>query len=303
MSQQNDEAVRWLTGFVLQAAKLAASSEGAIIQGRITGKEGRYQVVSRLGNASRYNLYHCLLPNGRYGVLQIAASTEYNDALDREALALRLMQAKAIEVESGNTGPKPYNYQCFIPSVVETFICDGQQGRRIDILDFTETIDEGFNQLAPLCYIYDRERSRIDPRTAAWILGKTLKILAFAHAQGITNGLVTGSNILVEREQHGVVLFDWTLTEMYPTEVVPPAIASSEIADAARLAISALGGDLSDGTLPESDQLPDDRFQRYVWNLAQGRSSNAAAAHGQFYELIYGLWPRKFHPFTSYRLD
>ncbi len=297
----DDGAVSWLTGLVLGAGEVM--EQGRTLQGCITGACGTsYALVNRLGRTSRYNLYHCKLADGRYGVFKIASSADFNDDLDREGFVLATMAEKAEELEAGNTTSKPYNFDCFFPRLVESFIAQSQNGRRANVLDFADSVKDGLNHLTPIADIWEKDKTRVDPRTIAWILGKTLKVLSFAHDQGISNGFVSGSNILLERDQHGVILFDWTLSELNPHGRVPELVASQEIADAAKLAIRALGGDPTTGSIPESEQLTDPAFARYIWQLAQGRESDALIAHDRFYELVFKEWPRKFHPYTAVAL-
>ncbi|HSI21353.1 MAG TPA: hypothetical protein VLA04_06745 [Verrucomicrobiae bacterium] len=296
----------WLTGLVLGAARALPIAEKQRVAGYIsTPKGAAYQVLQPLGNAEHYNLHGCLLPGDseQIGVLKIAATTKDNDSLDREAMILKMMREKAEEAErhASRGGGVRLNYHYFFPQVVDSFICPEQDERRINILGFPPVI-ETLSQLSPLTALR-QEGIRADPRTGAWIIGKTLKVLAFAHGQGISNRNITASNILIEREQHGVVIFDWTRSKLAsPTETNAPE-ESEDLRSLGRLATSILGGDLKTGELPKDDQLTDERFQKLIRDLAQGKFSSAISAYTRFYELIYTLWPREFHPFMAYSLE
>lgn len=295
--EADTDAASWLTGVLLGASAAEVPSLGTL-----TSPSGNvYQLLEKVGDTPRFNLYLCLLPSGRSGVLKIAATTEHNEALNNEVLVLRLLRARAEEVEAGNKGPA-YNYDVFFPTVVESFISNTQGDRRVSILGFAEVI-ENATQLTPLTRLTKVEHVRVDPKTVAWIVGKLLKVLSFAHDQGIANRLVASSNVLIEREQHGVVLFDWTNAQLYPDGRVPTHVSAEEIAQAASLTFTILGGDPEKGVIPESEQLTDDRFVQFLHSLVRGHMSNALKAHGEFYELIYGLWPRGFHKFTTYSLE
>ncbi len=265
----------------------------------------RYQVGESLGEAERFNLYACPLAEGRCGMLKIASSAVHNAALDREAFVLRLMTDRAAEVEAKSRDKKRrFNYSSFFPELIESFIAPDQDDRRVNILGFPKEITV-LSQLTPITALADVEKVRIDPRTAAWMLGKLLKVLSFAHDQGITNGLVIGNNVLIEREYHGVVLFDWTLATINNDSFAPPDLATVEMAEAAIMVIDALGGDLEKGyQLPPSDQLTDERFSQFLFSLARGGDlARTSEAHRRFYDLIWSLWPREFHPFTTLPLE
>lgn len=296
--------VEWLTGLVLEAASLEDSRRTQTVQGQITSPSGRsYQVLQKLGATGRYNLYLCLLPNGSTGVLKIAASGEQNSLLDKEALIMRLMSERAEEVErKRDPTQKPFNYQYFFPNLFESFLSESQGGRRVNILSFPEEV-ESLTQLTPLTELTEKEQLRVDPKTAAWILGKTLKVLAFAHDQGISNGLVVGSNILIEKAEHGVLLFDWTMATIHPGGTTPTEVCKQEITQAANAAIKIMGGDKDTQTIPSSDQLVDNRFELILQQMVRGGFSSASTAHDSFYKLIYELWPRGFHHFTTYKLN
>lgn len=244
-------------------------------------------------------MYLTLLPTGRSGVLKVAVDSEQNDALNNEAVALKMLRVRAEEAEATNQGGKPYNFDLFFPDLVETFVSPTQGERRINILGFPEAI-EVFTQLTPVSQIREAEGVRVDPRTSAWILGKLLKVLAFTHSQGISNGMVTGSNVLVERGLHGVILFDWTLCQIHPAGKVPALLVKTELMNAAKLTVSSLGTTSPSVRLPESDQLTDGRFEEFLRRLSEGKIASATEAHERFYELIESLWGRRFHPFTAY---
>jgi hypothetical protein len=302
------EAANRLKDFYNQAVfKIKNGTYGTIqetvVKGRITSPAGKsYQLTERLGSASRYSMYQCLLPDEKFGLLKVTTQAQYNSNLDREALILRILAERAIEVEKQNKTSLPYNYQLFFPRLVESFISKEQDNRRINILAFPDQIKK-MSQLTPISSIIKVERERVDPKTGAWMLGKELKALAFAHDQNISNESVFASNILVEKELHGVIVFDWSSAILH-SKKVPGINRMKDIIQAARLAIAVMGGDLEEGTLPESEQLPDGQFEKYIFKLAKGQVNDSNLACRQFYDLIREMWPeRDFHPYTSYPRD
>lgn len=297
--------IEWLTGVLLGAAGAIPSAEAPISQGTITSPSGQsYQVMDRLGKTDRYTLYQCLLPSERFGVLKIAATTGHNAPIDLEAFILQTMSAKAREIEAASDPDlKPLNYQHFFPELVESFISAGQGGRRISILSYPEEIDTPL-QITPISSLVGKERVRVDPRTAAWIFGKVLKVLGFAHDQSIANGFVTGTNILIEREQHGVIIFDWTQASMYRKGRIPSESVREEVAQAARWAVFIMGGNPDTYYLPDYPEQLDARqkeqFMAFFQRLIEGKVHSASEEHRAFYRMVHGFWGRLFHPFTAY---
>lgn len=265
----------------------------------------RYTVGKQLGETEQFRIYECEFAEGKVGILKIATEVVFNGILDREAYILETLRNEAIRYEEAfakeNPGTKQMlNYQICFPNIIESFVADDQGGRRINIFNITH-VDDDLSRLVPIAHITSRDRVRVDPRTSAWIMGKLLKLLAFAHDQGISIGQVTGENILVERDEHFVVIFDWSQAD--PNADLSSDIFAQEVAQAATEVIRVLGGDPVTGVLPEDEQLVDDRYATHLHELALGKKSNAFNAHRDFYKLIRSLWPREFHPFTSYNLE
>lgn len=292
----------WLTQFVLGASSALPVVPALKATVTITSPfKTIYTVYSKLGSTERYNLYQCTFKDDQFALLKIAKDKENNGYLDREGLILRLLFDRALEVESKNTGSKPFNYQLFFPGLVESFICKTQADRRVNIVGFPEEIQDK-KQLVPISNLRDVERVRVDPKTSVWIIGKWLKVLAFAHDQGIANGGNTGSNLLIEKDEHGVILFDWTGATDYQENGVPTSVCRSEIMEIGQWAFQILGGDSQKGTLPEDKQLTDSQYADFLMKMAHGEFFNAGATLDQFYKLAHGKWPPKFHDFTVYPL-
>lgn len=260
-----------------------------------------YGVGERLGETDTFTIYACTLPNGANGILKIATAKEHNGILDREAFVLQTLQELAVLIEERTAEREPgkgeMGYKHFFPELIEGFIAVDQGERYVLILGFSEVAKELID-LAPLEHLILRDRVRVDPKTSVWIMGKLLKLLDFAHRQGISV-TINGENILINREHHKVLIFDWSQS-IIKGGPVEADIACEEISQAAREVIKALGGDPETGNLPADDQLDSDWYQELLWSLASGHEDNASEAHTHFYNLVRPVWPSKFHPFTAY---
>lgn len=260
-----------------------------------------YRVGKLLGSSSdRFNFYECepTSEKGRPCILKVAQTKEVNGLLDKETFLLQVMADYALSLESKNTGKKPYNYGSFFPSPIGSFIPEGQDGRRVSVIGFPRDI-EVLSQLVPVSALAQVDRVWVDPRTSAWIVGKLLKVVDFAHAQGISVGSVTSDNTVIERDLHGVIVFDWTRASHHGEGRVPASVAGKELSNVAEIGIAALGGDLATGKLLPNEQLTDGRFEAFLRNMQLGYVTHAGDAHRRFYELIWDMWPNAFHPFTT----
>lgn len=266
----------------------------------------KYVVGKLLGETDEFRIYQCQLPDGGVGILKIAVSPANNGILDREAFILQTMRDEALrceeEYQKENPG-KALNYQICFPNLVESFVSPDQGDRRINIMNFVNVSDD-LGRLVPVDHVINRDHVRIDPRTSAWIMGKLLKLLSFAHGQGISVGKVTGENILLERDQHYIAVFDWSQAILHAGNEVQAEVASEEISRAAKAVISLLGGDLNTEELPPDNQLEDDRYARHLFALSQGEEKDSWRAHEDFYRLIRTtLGWRGYHTFTTYSLE
>jgi len=281
----------------------------------VEGPEGPYEVFfdptrgehKGVGFTPQYDLYQCVqIPTGRQCLLQIASHRRFSGNLDRAAYYLRQLRAEALRVEEEyarvKTDPKEMlNYQLGFPELVASFVSEQQGRRRINILAF-DCADE-MHELSPLRNIPFVDRERIDTKTSAWILGKTLKILAFVHESNIGIGTLDITKVIVHPNGHIPILFDWSSATSYTGGVSRDA-QRSEIMGLARATIIALGGDPMSRTIPlEGNEEDFEPYVEILRQLAGGRFQSASAAHEAFYGVVTSIWtPGRFHPWTTFPL-
>jgi hypothetical protein len=264
----------------------------------------RYNVGEMVAKMAAYRLYLCTVEGDEHRRLfQVATAVDNNGVLDRTAylLGLLLEQAEKLETEYREVKGEPeakLNYQLLFPELIDSFELPEQGGRRANVLGFRNVSDT--RQMVPLSNLVRKDRHRVDLKTSAWIMGRLLKLLAFAHGQGITVRDVTPRNVLIEPDRHSVVVFDWGRAQQYP-DGVPTLDVREDILGAARTVIDVLGGTVETG-FPNDGT---DAFAPYAERLtalARNGERDADQAHREFYELVDGLWPRAYHPFTSFPL-
>lgn len=258
-----------------------------------------YRIERRqIGETERFRLHRATLPDGGNGIAVVAKGIEHNGSLERFAFVLDQLRERAafLEAEYAKVKDDPnsfLNYRICFPDLVDSFVND-EDGLRIMIVRFHNVADD-VGRLVPLSQLVGSGK-RVDPKTSAWIVGKLLKVLAFAHDFGVSVGLVTADNVLIEPDEHYVVLFDWSYASF--GEGGFALSGADEAKQAAAIAFDILGGNPDKGTLPEHEQLADDRYASFLKRLADGEILSASRAHEEFYELIRSLWPRQYHPFT-----
>jgi hypothetical protein len=265
-----------------------------------------YQVGKPIGETESFRLYECADPEGRQCILKIAATAENNPLLDREAFVLRLMREEASRLEAEYVieagEDKALNYHFCFPGIVESFIFAEQGNRRVNVLSFFNIANE-LSELVPVSHILTRDRVRVDPKTSAWMLGKLLKLLVFTQDQGIAINNLAGDNILVNREQHFVAVFDWTAA-VISDGCLPGVLVREEIKQATKAIINVLGGNPETHEIPPDSQLEDGGYAKLLDQLAGGVYDDAPDAHSAFYNLVRAVWPKRgFHPFTAYPVD
>jgi len=272
-------------------------------------KEREGKIVPRkVGETKNFNLYFCRSENfpKRQFILKVSKTIAENPALDREAYILHELRIAALRIDA-ELVDSPMNYQIGFPEVIDSFISEEQGERRVLVLGFDIGKDfknadgeDDLSLLLPISRIRTRNKERVDPKTSAWILGKALKFLVFFHYLGISVGNLSGGNILIDKE-HYVTFFDWSDVGL-DNDGVSSEVACSEISRLAREVITLLTGDPDAEELLDDEHLPDGRYEKFLFALADGKFESAKRAHKEFYELVENMWGRKFHPYTTYPL-
>ena len=274
---------------------------------RIISRKRAYDIgmlISMGEVCQRYACHFDLNGAARSGIFKIARTPNDNDLVRIEAKVLRHMRA-----DKNFTRLFP-----FVPEVFDSFLYDDRRTapRQANIISRIENVYS-------LEEVHAQYPRGVDPKHVAWLWRKLLIALGLAHARGVIHGAVLPSHILIEPDQHGLILDNWVyalpepierdahLTAIvsayevwYPPEVFarqPPA-PSLDIFMGTRCMVYLLGGDPITGDVPTTVPkaiasffrgcllpAPDHRPQQ-AWNLLN-----------EFTELIERLWgPRIFRP-------
>jgi hypothetical protein len=257
-------------------------------RGTIRSDKGVYSTAVLDFQGDLANLYR--VPGGH---LKLVRDPSCNDLMAREAAALRKL------AEHGDPRYLPY-----VPRLVDSFRHkEGATIRRGNV------IATSAKHLHSLAEVAANRPHGLDPRDAAWMWRRLLVALGLAHRAGVIHGAVLPEHVLIEPDDHGVVLVDWCYSateeheriaaivpryrDHYPTEVLDRGTPGpcTDLAMAARLMADLMGDRapqplrrFADGCrLASPRQRPDD-----AWKLL-----------GEFDDLLFRLYgPRKFRPFT-----
>lgn len=265
----------------------------------ITGQNGNYEIVRKLGNSSSLNYHICRNEAGDWQILVIAASAEQNAVIDRtEYLLSRLTESSEKCEEEFATQSKSgrrIHYDWLFPQVVDQFVLYEQGERRVNILTFPE-ID--LHKAFALTQIAEKDQ-RVDLKTSAWIMGRLLKLLGFLHESGIMAPILT-SNFLLEPDNHRLLMLNWTDATI--GDMPTPAQQCFAVKQAAECVLLLLGAEYSDGAWRYNYKLEEgeERYIRRLQVIHKGEYSSAYQAHAAFYETVDSLWGKQFHPFTTY---
>ncbi len=277
---------------------------------RIKTRRSEYAVGGLMFQGDVCNLYHAtILVSGAEAeaIIKIARRPSDNDLVQSEARVLtHLYQDKDNE-----------KYRTFLPSLIEPFIYK-EEGTGI------RRAGNAFSPVAglrPLTDVVKHYPMGVDPRDMAWIWRRLLTALGLANASNVVHGAVFPEHVLIQPEQHGLVLVDWcyslidpvnsgqhiramvpTYKAWYSKEVLngTPPLPGLDIYLGAKCMVQIMGGDPVSGRLPVSVPAPLQAFFKGCMSPEpRRRPQDAWRLLEEFDALLVRLYgPRKFRPFS-----
>lgn len=252
-----------------------------------------YDLQSLVAKNNRFELFQCNNKSGEEFLYQVP--TEIGDEhVDTNVFFLDKLNALSNDVQA--LSETVLNYNLGFPSVVDRFVEDEKSSY---VLKFNGV--EQISDIIPIIKLH-KEGFKVDLRTSAWIMGKLLKTLSFAHANKIEICDISANNILIYPNMHYVIVFDWSKAELTK---ITSVIAKREIKKAANVLIKAVGGDLESARLCDADDL----YISYIEKLADNGETSAAKAHTIFYGVVDELcsipgsvWKSGFHEFKTQKI-
>jgi hypothetical protein len=108
----------------------------------------------------------------------------------------------------------------YLPVVRETFTYrdeDSGADRTINVFDHVPG-------LVSLAWMVDTFPGGLDARDVAWMWRRLLVALGLAHRAGIVHGAVVPDHVLIQPEEHGLVLVNWCYAAAGPWPTVPALV-------------------------------------------------------------------------------
>lgn len=240
---------------------------------------------------------------------KIAQNAADNDLLKVEATTLKTLRSDTTKAV----------FHAYFPELLDSFsYADGSQKRQANVLDALD----GFYSLAEVRQVYV---DGITPLDMAWMWRRILWALSYVHDLGIVHGALLPDHILIQPQQHGVILVDWCYASVtdngtqpaltaivdryrdwYPSEVFAKQTpsAATDLVMAARCMVYVMGGDPITGNFTNNRvATPFRAFFRGCMQTAQAaRPQDALQLLAEFDELLERLgspyYPRRFRPFA-----
>ncbi len=267
-----------------------------------------YAIVELLGENENFRFYGVVSDTypGQSMVLKIVVDKSKNGILEHEAFLLSEMsdEAKCIDEEyAAKNDGKTLNYQIGFPKLIGSFVSPEQEDRRILILHLT--MSDTLSNIVPINLIREVDNVRVDPKTSVWVLGKLLKIIAFAHDIVCTTvGNLDSENIFIVKDNHLVGIFDWSKAVIHASPISEKT-TRDELRRAVRSVLLLLGGDIQTGAIPDHEQLEGEgiRYRELLKSLLMKDFERVYDAHRYFYEVVEQIWERKYHPYTTIPIE
>jgi len=247
------------------------------------------------------DIYRCTI-DGQDLAFKIAHNASVNDLAENESKVLeKLFPAKA----------KEEKFFRYFPQLLDSFVLkNGKSNRRVNVMPM-------YSEYRSMNDIIRAFPKGIDFRDMVWMFKRTLVGLGYAHREGFVHGAVIPPHVLVHPIGHGAKIIDWCYSvtgkgrikaispdyklyyapEIFKKENVSGA---TDIYMAAKCAISIIGGNVEDNSMPDSVPQQIQNFLKGCLFASQSKRPNDAwEVHDEFNELLKKVVGKsKYRPFT-----
>lgn len=193
------------------------------------------------------------------------------------------------------------HYDWLMPVLIESFVCESQGRRQVNILSFAG-IDAG--EFMPLSQIPEKGQ-RVDLKTSAWIIGRMLKLLGFVIQAQISVSFKT-EKFLIGPKEHHLVLLDWTnAREVFGDNREGVNLNILRIGECG---LNLIGANF-DKTGWQYNYPIEENEREYIaflhrmatlsQNFYRSRR-DALDVHRMFYNVVEQVWGKAYHPFTTF---
>lgn len=160
-----------------------------------------FQALDRIAVGSFTTLYRCRStahPKAPEMILKVARDARTNPLLVNEAQVLRNLRERDTRGE----------FAPFLPKIEASFELPESPARRANVLRMDEAIRSS-DDLYTLAEVRAHYSQGLDARDMAWIWRRLLSVLGFVHSQRIVHGAVLPMHVLIEPNEHKLLLIDW----------------------------------------------------------------------------------------------
>lgn len=296
----------WKLALVLLTAGSYGETRAKVV--KVTTKKGTYEILGRVGRDEVADRFLVRWGGGQTGYVRVTRKPRDNDLMKAEGYVLSLLPRAMMAA----TGRFDSHYEIFLPKLIEV-VGVKQTGGVVRQANIFADIPGDWYSLQD---VIDRYPNGVDPRDVSWIWRRLLTILGAAHRADALHGSVLPANVLIEPDQHGLQLVNWSFSvprggkvpaispshrDWYAPEVLAKESAGrgSDIYAAARTMLAIGGLRPGDLTYNESWPRPLRAHFRACLLSAKLRPRDAWGLREDFdtaLERAYG--PRRFRPFT-----
>jgi hypothetical protein len=180
---------------------------------------------------------------------------------DRKDIVLFDNEWEALQILQKSDAPGADVFTSLLPQpVMHGDITNGSHaGKRVNIFRWTSGFYHTFEEVLQ---VYPQG---IPPRASIWIWRRILEVLSFIHNSGMVHGAVLRAHLLVQENEHGVLLVGYNAAgrlgeklrtissrheSFYPTRKFSTLTAELDLIMSARSIVAILGGTPATGSLP-----------------------------------------------------
>lgn len=246
-----------------------------------------------LAETEAYRLYLGRGLNSADAMLcRVVKKLSLNGLMYSEHKLLKELAAMSDELEEariaaqGDDGRK-IHYDWLFPVCEQSFSSEQLEGRKINVLSMRGASLDEFVPFVKL-----KTNVKVDVKSAAWVLGRFLKLQAFLDEDGNYHSLDFNPDmVLVAPKRHHVVYVGW-----FDDLQLGGDRSNSRAELISRLNLNRMFHTV--GSWVEKNDTPgEDEFLAWLKD-ADGRFSNGLRAHVAYYDFLNELWGSGYHPFT-----
>lgn len=246
-----------------------------------------YSVHNIVAKSDKSSIFLCKDKSENEFLYQVPTEKS-SDSAEKNVFILDKLNQNAAIVQASTDAV--LNYDLGFPKIVDKFDLETTSSYVIKFngIDVVGTV-------VPLIKMLKSDL-RVDLQTSAWIMGKLLKTMSFAHQNGIEVVDFSANNVLIQPDKHYVIVFDWSKSEF---QEITQIVAKREIKKVANLILKILGN-LESAKESEVNSY----YIDYIEKLADRGETSAVKAHADFYSVVDKLcsmpdstWKHEFHKF------